>query len=210
MHYSPDHHDHGLPYDPLKSLVVPRPIGWISTVDERGGVNLAPYSFFNLIADRPAYVMFASDGRKDSLRNVEVTGEFVCNLVTEELYEQMMATAAPFPHGQSEPERLGIDMRPSIRVNPPTVAAARASLECVHYRTVNLPGANDDQLSPYQVVIGRVVSVSVDDAALDPKGYVRPDLLRPVARLGYQHYAIIENTFAHPLPKAPDHPEATS
>lgn len=204
MQYHPDLHDHGLPYDPLKALVVPRPIGWISTVDERDGVNLAPYSFFNLIADRPAYVMFASAGRKDSLRNVEVTGEFVCNLATEDLYDQMLASSAPYPHGESEPKHLGIAMRPSVRVKPPTVAAAHAALECIHFRTVNLPGADDGELSPYRVVIGRVVSVYVDDDAIDDKGFIRAEILRPVGRLGYRDYSIVDKTFAQPLPPAPD------
>jgi len=203
MHYDPDRHNHGLPDDPLKALVVPRPIGWISTVDERGGVNLAPYSFFNLIADRPGYVMFASAGRKDSLRNVEVTGEFVCNLATDALFDDMLASSAPLPHGQSEPAHLGITMRPSVRVNPPTVAAARAALECVHYRTINLPGVDDGELSPYQMVLGRVVSVYIDDTAIDADGHVRADLLRPVGRLGYSDYATVERVFARPRPTTP-------
>jgi flavin reductase (DIM6/NTAB) family NADH-FMN oxidoreductase RutF len=200
MHYDPERHNHGLPADPLKALVVPRPIGWVSTVDERGRVNLAPYSFFNLVADQPGYVMFASAGRKDSLRNVEVTGEFVCNLVSESLFEDMLASSAPFPHGRSEPEELDIAMRPSIRVNPPTVAAARAALECVHYRTINLPGADDDELSPYQMVLGRVVSVYLDDSAIDAEGHVRADILRPVSRLGYEEYSVVERTFSRNRP----------
>lgn len=200
MHYEPDRNDHGLPDDPLKSVIVPRPIGWISTVDERGAVNLAPYSYFNLIADEPAYVVFASSGRKDSLRNIEVTGEFVCNLVGAELFEDMLATSAPYPHGLSETEQLDIAIRPSFRVNPPMVEATRAALECVHYRTMNLPGVDDAELSPYRMVIGRVVSVYIDDTAIDPDGRIRTEILRPVCRLGYQEYSIVDSTFSRPQP----------
>jgi flavin reductase (DIM6/NTAB) family NADH-FMN oxidoreductase RutF len=83
------------------------------------------------------------------------------------------------------------------------VATSRAALECVHYRTINLPGVDDAELSPYQVVIGRVVSVYIDDAAIDPDGYVRTEILRPVSRLGYQEYSVIERSFSRPWPAPP-------
>jgi flavin reductase (DIM6/NTAB) family NADH-FMN oxidoreductase RutF len=197
MDYDPDTADHGLPHNPLKALVTPRPIGWISTVDGNGVVNLAPYSFFNLLSEQPAYVMFSSGGRKDSLRNAESTGEFVCNMATEDLFEEMLASSAAFPAGQSEPEHLGIEMRPSRKVSPPAVAAAHATLECVHHQTIELPG------SGYHMVLGRVVHVHIDDAALHD-GMVHSAALRPVSRLGYLDYSVTDRTFARTRPPAPE------
>ena len=197
MYYTPDERDHGLPHDPLKALVTPRPIGWISSVDAAGVVNLAPYSFFNLLSDRPAYVMFSSGGRKDSLRNIEATNEFVCNLASADLFEEMLASSAAYPPGQSEPEHLGIPMRESKRVTPPSVAAAHATLECAYHQTVELPG------SGYHMVIGRVLGVYLDEEVL-VNGLVSPERVRPVSRLGYLDYAITEQTFARPRPPAPN------
>lgn len=202
MYYDPDRRDHGLPHDPLKALVAPRPIGWISTIDENDVVNLAPYSFFNLIAERPAYVMFSSHGRKDSLRNAEATGEFVYNLATEDLFEEMLASSAPYPPGESEPAHLGITMRPSKRVAPPAVAGAHATLECLHHRTIELPGVTEDQPNDYWLVIGRVVAVYIDDDMI-VDGLVRAESLHPVSRLGYLDYAVTSATFARRRPGPP-------
>jgi len=196
MYYIPDERDHGLPHDPLKALVTPRPIGWISSVDANGVVNLAPYSFFNLLSERPAYVMFSSAGPKDSLRNIEATGEFVCNLAGAALFEEMLASSAAYPAGRSEPEHLDIAMRESRWVTPPSVAAAHAALECAHHETVELPG------SGYRMVIGRILGVYIDDKVI-VDGLVSSTLIRPVSRLGYLDYSITEQTFARPRPPVP-------
>ncbi len=123
MFYEPRLRNHGLSHDPLKALVAPRPIGWISSLGADGTVNLAPYSFFNMVSDRPPIVMFSSDGRKDSLRNVEETGEFVCNIVTTDFTHQMNTSSAPYPHGVNEFEKAGLAMEPSRLVKPPRVGA---------------------------------------------------------------------------------------
>ncbi|MET1029247.1 MAG: flavin reductase family protein, partial [Dongiaceae bacterium] len=107
---------HGLPHDPFKAIVTPRPIGWISSIDAKGQVNLAPYSFFNAFSTTPPIVGFASEGRKDSLANIEETGEFVCNLATWDLAEAMNTTSAPLPHGVNEMVRAGLEPASSTLV----------------------------------------------------------------------------------------------
>src|SRR5437764_4581470 len=120
---------HGLPHDPFKAIVAPRPIGWISTTDPDGRVNLAPYSFFNAFCDAPPIVGFSSSGRKDSQRNVEATGEFVANLATRRQAEAVNLTSAALPHGVNEFEAAGLAAAPSRLVKPPRVADAPAALE---------------------------------------------------------------------------------
>src|SRR3954467_9243593 len=121
---------HGLPHDPFKAIVAPRPIGWISTVDAEGRPNLAPYSFFNAFCDSPPVVGLSSSGHKDSQRNVEETGEFVANLATRRQAEAMNQTSAALPHGVNEFEAARPAAAPSLLVRPPRVADAPAALEC--------------------------------------------------------------------------------
>lgn len=97
---------HGLPHDPFKAIVTPRPIGWITAVSRKGEINLSPYSFFNAVSDNPHMVAFSSDGRKDAVTFVEETGEFVCNLATWDLREAMNATSAPLPRGRASSTSL--------------------------------------------------------------------------------------------------------
>ena len=113
MFYATDGNRHGLAHDPFKAIVSPRPIGWIGSKGRDGSINLAPYSFFNGVNSRPPLVMFASESRKDSVRNIEATSEFVCNLATWDLREAMNATSAPLPHGVNEMERAGLTPVPS-------------------------------------------------------------------------------------------------
>ena len=118
-------------------------------------MNLAPYSFFNMVSSQPPFVLFSSADRKDSQRNAEETGEFVCNLASWELKDAMNASSAPFSHGESEPERLGLEMAPSRQVRPPRVARAPAALECRYFKTVELYGS-DGKRNRSSVVIGEV------------------------------------------------------
>src|SRR6266481_5873325 len=140
MHYEPIKDNHKLPHDPFTALVVPRPIGWITTIGASGVVNLAPYSFFNAVAARPPYVMFASGARKDSQRNAETSGELVANLATFDLRDQMNATSAAVDSAVSEPEIAGLEMTPSVAVKPPRVKRTPIALECKYLKTVGLPG----------------------------------------------------------------------
>ena len=141
MFYDPREGDHGLPHNPFKSLIVPRPIGWISSVSGAGVINLAPYSFFNGVASDPAVVMFCPGGatRKDSLHNVEETGEFVVNVATDGQRLEMNKTSAHVPPEVDEFVLAGLEALPSERVAPPRVAGAPVHMECTHLQTVNLP-----------------------------------------------------------------------
>src|SRR5215204_1846633 len=138
MFYEPPKDDHGLPYNPFKALVAPRPIGWITTMSLKGEVNLSPYSYFNAVSDRPDIVAFSSHGRKDALVFAEETGEFVCNLATFDLREAMNRTSAPLPRGESELDFAGLTPAPCRLVRPPRVAESPVTLECKWLRTVPL------------------------------------------------------------------------
>ena len=129
-HFYEPRNGHGLPHDPFKAIVAPRPIGWISSIDAEGRVNLAPYSFFNAFCGAPPLLGFASGGRKNSHCNAEVTGEFVVNLATRGHAEALNLTSAPLPPGASEFEAAGLAAAPSRLVRPPRVADAPAALEC--------------------------------------------------------------------------------
>lgn len=202
MFFEPgQHRQHGLPYNPFKALVVPRPIGWITTLDAAGVVNLAPYSFFNALSDAPPMVFFASNGRprsdgggKDSLRNAEASGEFVVNLATWELREQMNATSAPLPPGESELGRTDLTLLPSEKVAPPRVAQSPVHLECRWLRTVDLPCTLPD--SGNYLVIGEVVGFHIDDSLITEEGLVDIARARPIARLGYRDYSLVETVFS--------------
>ncbi len=176
---------HGLPHDPFKALIVPRPIGWISTMSARGEVNLSPYSFFNALSDRPHIVGFSSDGLKDAMTFAQETGEFVCNLATYDLREEMSATSAPLPRGTSELDHAGLTAAPSRLVRPPRVAEAPAALECRYLRTIRLDPLEGE--GRYHLVLGQVVGVHIDDRFV-VDGVVDTAAMRPIARAGYRDY----------------------
>ena len=202
MFYETKGNQHGLPHDPFKSCVVPRCIGWISTLDAAGGINIAPYSFFNGVCDNPPMVMFASGGKhthgpKDSLINVEETGEFVCSLVTWELREQMNTTSAHTRPEVNEFELAGLHYRSSKLVKPPGVKDAPIHLECTHYKTVDLL-SNDPEVRN-AVLIGEVVGIHISDEVLTD-GMVDMSKFRPIARLGYWNYAVTDTVFTMERP----------
>ncbi len=193
MFYSTDKNDHGLPHDPIMSLVVPRPIGWISTCSDAGVVNVAPYSFFNLLGTRPYLVMFSSAGRKDSQRNAEETGEFVLNMATYALREQVNESSAQLAADVSEPEVLNMPMAASRLVRPPRVAAAPAAMECRYLQTIKL-SALDGSTHRAQVVIGQIVGVYIDNTVLT-QGRVDIARIRPLSRMGYMDYTSVDSVF---------------
>ena len=203
MFYDPDiKKDHGLPHDPFKALVTPRPIGWISTLDTKGNVNLAPYSFFNAVCYNPCIVMFSSSGlpddpQKHPWRNAEETGEFVCNIVSQDLAEQMNTTAAHVGRGVDEMKLAGLTPEPSQKVKPPRVKEAPAHLECEYLKTVTFE--SNQQHHTHGVVFGHVVGIHIrDDVIVD--GLVDVLKFRPVARLGYMDYAVVDNVFSMDRP----------
>ncbi len=173
----------GLPHDPFKAIVAPRPIGWISTRDREGRVNLAPYSFFNAVCDRPPMVMFSSSGWKDTVANIDETAEFVCSLVTRPLAGKMNRTSAALPRGVNEFECANLAAAPSRIVRPPRVAEAPAALECRLVRIVHLHDAGGTPLDQY-LTIGEVVGVHIDRAYLK-EGFFDLLATRPVQRAGY-------------------------
>ena len=192
---------HGLPHDPFKAIIAPRPIGWITSQDSEGRVNLAPYSFFNGVSSRPPMVGFATEGWKDSARNIEQTGEFVCNLVSHDLAEAMNITAAPLPYGENEMTRAGLDAAPSRLVNPPRVARAIAALECRRSSIIRLSDSLGNQLDTW-FIIGEVVGVHIDEAFLKD-GIFDTAAARPVARCGYAgDYAEVTSLFQMTRPTA--------
>ncbi len=202
MYYDPRRNDHGLKRSPMLALVVPRPIGWISTVSRTGVVNLAPYSFFNLVSGSPPFVMFASKPRKDSQRNAEETGEFVCNMATYDLREVVNASSTEWGAAISEPERVGLEMAPCREVKPPRVARSPIALECKYFKTVELV-SSDGTLNASSVVIGEVIGIHIDDSVI-VNGLVDVTRVQPLARLGYMDFCAVNELFAIQRPAAPE------
>ena len=167
------------PYHLLTSLVVPRPIAWVSSLSAEGTRNLAPHSYFNAISSDPLIVHFTQTGVKDSVRNVEATREFVVNVVSRELVERMNVTAANMPPEEDEFTWAGLAAAPSARVAPPRVAEAKAAFECSVEEIVRLGNGN--------MVFGRVLCIQIDESVMR-HGRVDPRLLRPVGRMGGAGY----------------------
>jgi len=199
MYYETDKNDHGLRYNPLKACVVPRPIGWMTTIDAAGRINLAPFSFFNLLSYDPPFVMFSAGaherdgGRKDTVANVEATGEFVYNMATWAQKDQMNTTAMIVERGVDEMAAAGLEALPSRLVRPPRVKGSPVHFECRLHQVIQLPGRQSS--SAHQLVIGQVVAVHIDDDALTADGRVDTLKLRPIARLGYMDYASVDALF---------------
>ena len=188
-------------YRLMISVVVPRPIAWVSTVGADGSLNLAPFSFFNGVANNPLTIMVSvgqrEGGPKDTLRNAQETGEFVVNIVDESLAEAMNATSGEWPYDTDEFELAGLATAPSCDVRPPRVAAAPVALEAKVSQIIPVEGAT------YTLILGRVVRFHIRDGLLRPNGLVDAARLRPLARLGGDEYARLEGVFSMARPKAP-------
>ena len=189
MFYDALENRHGLSHDPFKALAVPRPIGWISTVSSSGIANLAPYSFFNAVAEKPHYVVFGSAGIKDSLANIQETKEFVCNLATYDLRDHMNMSSASVPRGVDEFPLAGLTAIKSNLVQPPRVKEAAAAFECRLHQVIPLPGVGRYHQS-YNLVIGLVVGIHIDDRFIKD-GRIDTGAMKPIARLGYMDYAVV-------------------
>jgi flavin reductase (DIM6/NTAB) family NADH-FMN oxidoreductase RutF len=194
MDYDPRSEPHNLAHDPTTSLVVPRPIGWITTISQAGVVNLAPYSYFNMIASHPPFVMFSSNTRKHSQLHAESGGEFVFNLATYDLRNEMNISGGDYPPDVSEPDVAKLAMAPSRKVKPPRVARSPIALECVYSQTVTLVSGNGKKHN-YEMVIGEVVNVHIDDAVIVDR-MIDMSRLRAIGRLGYRgDYTVVDNIF---------------
>ncbi|PCH80019.1 MAG: flavin reductase [Hyphomicrobiales bacterium] len=199
MFYRTDKNEHGLPHNPFKALVSPRPIGWISTRSVDGINNLAPYSFFNAISDSPPMVMFSSDTYKDSIRNAEQTGSFACNLVSYGLKDAMNLSSQPVASEIDEFELAGLTIAECETINVPYVKLAPAILECRTLKVERLVDLAGGQAKNW-MCIGQVTAIHIDDTFLED-GLVNTARLRPLSRLGYREYAVIDKAFALDRPQ---------
>lgn len=197
MYYDPEKNDHGLAVSPFKSCVLPRPIAWISTMSRDGVANLAPFSQFQSLTFDPPYVMISFNQttkgkRKDTVENIEQTGEFVYNMVTYDLREAMNKSAVDLPSEVDEFEIAGVTKAPSVRVKPFRVAEAPIQFECVYTQTVRLPGGGVN--GTVDVIIGKAVLVHIKDEVIT-NGKIDVVKIRPLARLGYWEYTTVDSTF---------------
>ncbi len=186
MFYKTDTNAHGLSHDPFKAIVAPRPIGWIGTKGRDSSYNLSPYSFFNIVSDRPKIVMFSSSGRKHSLRNAEETGLFTASMASRHIASQMNASSAPVDYGVSEFELAGLTARMGRVVDAPFVAEAFAALECQVTEIIQPKGLDGEGADAF-MVFGEVLAIHIDEAIIR-NGRIDMDLARPLGRMGYRDY----------------------
>lgn len=198
MFYEPKD-GHGLPHNPFKAIVAPRPIGWISTLSAKGFVNLAPFSFFNAFSGEPPMVAFTTEGPKDSGNNASETGEFVVNLATRAMVEKLNLTSAALAEDVNEFEYAGIESEPSQMVAPPRVKHVPAALECKVTMTTDLTDIDGNDVQR-KMVIGQVVGIYIDDEYLTDGLF---DVIKAgtIARLGYHDYCQVTELFQLVRPK---------
>ena len=201
MFYTTDSNRHGLAHDPFKAIVSPRPIGWIGSKGRDGSINLAPYSFFNAVADRPKLVMFSSAGRKDSQRNAAETGVFTCNFVSRDLAEKMNLSSAALPYGESEFGFAGLTPKQAELIDAPYVGEAFAVLECRVTEIIE-PKTLSGTPSENVIVFGEVVGIHIDEAIVRD-GRLDMSIARPVARMGYMDYSEGSDVFEMFRPQMP-------
>jgi flavin reductase (DIM6/NTAB) family NADH-FMN oxidoreductase RutF len=189
-------------YRLLISIVTPRPIAWVTSIDTEGRVNLAPFSFFNLFGADPPIVVFAPNrkrdrSKKDTLNNVETTKEFVINAAVADLAAEVNLSSAELPPGQSEVELTGLSVLPSVKVKPPRLAESPVNLECVLRQVVPV---GENPLSA-NLVIGEIVTIHVAERVLDERGRIDPRKLRTIARLGADYYCHTSDLFQMKRPE---------
>jgi flavin reductase (DIM6/NTAB) family NADH-FMN oxidoreductase RutF len=204
MFYEPGKSDHGLPYNPFKAIVAPRPVGWLTSMNAKGEVNLAPYSFFNAVSDVPPIVMFSSDGYKDSLSFIAETKEFVCNLAVLDLLDAVVTTGVSYPRGINEMIEAGLEPVPSRLVKPPRVKASPCALECKLLQIVEMRDL-DGNPAERHVAFGQVIGIHIDDRFIR-NGRLDTAAMQPIARCGYADYAVVDKVI--PVKKPDKQPKA--
>ena len=187
-----------MPWDPFKALIVPRPVGWVSTMNKAGAVNLAPFSFFNAFSTEPPIIGFCGEGRKDSVAFAEEGQEFVWNMATYELRLAMSETSAPLPPGESEFIHAGLATAPSRLVRPPRVAASPAAMEAKVLDIIQMRNLDGEKV-PRFLVLGQVVGIHIDDQFVQD-GIIQIPQMQPIARCGYQDYAVVDKVFTMKRP----------
>jgi len=201
MFYTTDTNQHGLPRDPFKAIVAPRPIGWIGTKGRDGSLNLSPYSYFNAVSDKPKIVMFSSDGRKDSARNAEETGVFTTNFVSRDLLGQMNASSIAVPYGIDEFALAGLTATDGMLVDAPYVGEALAVLECRVTEIIN-PMTLSGERAGNVIVFGQVIGIHISETVVKD-GRLDMATARPVARMGYMDYSEGSDVFELMRPRLP-------
>ena len=202
MFYRPGLDPHGLPHDPLKACVAPRPIAWVTSLGPGGVVNLAPFSFFMMVSSDPPTLMISCNGQKpdgspkDTRRNVEAAGEFTVHMATADLRAAMNLSSAAYDAEESEAEALGLNLLPGGVIRTPRLEAAPVALECKLWRMIPL-------IDPREaMILGEVVGVHIADAALT-EGILDLARIKPLSRLGYQDYAVVDEVFPMRRPREP-------
>jgi len=203
MHYDPRCDKRPLPYDPFKSCTVPRPIGWLSSISGDGIANLAPYSQWQNLTFDPPLVMFAANGypdgrRKDTVLNAEQTGWFVWNMATWELREAVNLSAQAFDFEIDEFDRAGVTKAECIDAPGPRVAESPCHFECKYLSTQRFPG--NSKVGNVDVVFAEVARIHVSDAAVTSEGKIDIPKVKPIARMGYYDYAVIDEVFEMRIP----------
>lgn len=189
MQYDAINPDHGMQYDPFKALIVPRPIGWISTVSVDGQPNLAPFSFFNALSDKPPFLAASLSNGNDSLRNILDTKECTVCVVHRELMDAMNMSSAAVDSSVDEYTLAGLSSENSEKVTPARVANCPAAFECKLWQAIELP-INAESGRGYTTVILEVISIYINDKYIKD-GRIDLQSMQPVARLGYMDYAVI-------------------
>ena len=199
MYYSTKKNNHNLKFNPFKALVVPRPIGWISTISKKGIGNLAPFSFFNALNYDPPYVMFSAGSRsngdkKDTVNNAEQVGEFVVNMANWDTRSQMNETSWILESEVDELKKTGLTPISSYDVKPKRVAESPIHFECKYHKTITIPGNTPQAL--HHVIIGHVIGIHIKDEFISKDGIVDTKKMNIIARLGYNDYIKINETFS--------------
>ncbi len=194
MFYKPQERDTDLlPHSPWTALVAPRPIGWISTRNQEGAINIAPYSFFNAVAYSPPMVIVSSDSWKDTLTFANDSGEFVWNIATWDLREQMNLTSAELERGVNEFDFAKLEMAPCKLVKTPRVAASPVSFECKVAKIMPVVDASGNEMKN-RLMLGEVIGIHIDDRFVR-NGRVDTAAMKPIARCGYNDYAVVTELF---------------
>jgi flavin reductase (DIM6/NTAB) family NADH-FMN oxidoreductase RutF len=197
MQFDPNNLEQKSIYKLLTGIIIPRPIGWISTISEEGITNLAPFSYFNAVGDDPPHVMFAAgrgqNSNKDTLNNVLATKQFVVNMVTEDLVEQMNSTAQGIPSHESEFDLANLTPIPSLKIKPPRVKESPITMECelVHHYTLV-----DNKFGGSTILVGRIVMFHIDENVLLDDFKIDLNTYKPVARLAGANYSKLGELFS--------------
>ena len=199
MFYETSKNNHGLKYNPFKSCIIPRPIAWITTLTQDDTDNCAPYSFFNGVASDPPMVMFANNGpapdkngAKDTFSNIKVNQEFVVNISTYENKDLMNLTCSPLGRGESEIDLAALETIESKIVKPKSLKASPINMECKLFKIVDLPTIKENEYNG--IIIGHVLGLNINDEYIKD-GIIDIKKLKPLARLGYMDYSVVDNFF---------------